>query len=226
MTTPHEERLQKASKWYAEQGWHILPCYGINDGGRCTCNGPHNQPKDVGKHASIGDWNNRATTDELVIHNWWQNNPENNIAVVCQKSEMFVIDIDPRSGGLESFDKFTELLGFELPATCEQYTGSYNTSSGPVRGRHLFFKCSPNEKLVGNLNGSNLPGIDIKHNGYILLTPSRHFSGTNYEWVEGRAPWEVEVAEAPEGLLSVLRKGGRRSGTSHCAGDWYLLSEL
>jgi putative DNA primase/helicase len=226
MTTPHEERLQKASKWYAEQGWYILPCYGINDGGRCTCNGPHNQPKDVGKHASIGDWNNRATTDELVIHNWWQNNPENNIAVVCQKSEMFVIDIDPRSGGLESFDKFTELLGFELPATCEQYTGSYNTSSGPVRGRHLFFKCSPNEKLVGNLNASNLPGIDIKHNGYILLTPSRHFSGTNYEWVEGRAPWEVEVAEAPDGLLSVLRKGGRRSGTSHGEGNWDWLSDL
>jgi putative DNA primase/helicase len=226
MTTPHEERLQKASKWYAEQGWHLLPCYGINDGGRCTCNGTHTEPKDAGKHAAIGNWNERATTEELIIHNWWQNNPENNIAVVCQKSEMFVIDIDPRSGGLESFDKFMELLGFELPVTCEQYTGSYNTSSGPVRGRHIFLKCSPSEKLVMNLNGSNLPGIDIKHNGYVLLTPSRHFSGTNYEWVEGRAPWEVAVADAPDELLAVLRKGGRGSSSSHGDGDWGWLSDL
>ena len=226
MTTSHEERLQKASKWYAEHGWNILPCYGISDGGRCTCNGTHTEPKDVGKHAAIGDWNNRATTDELTIHNWWQNNPENNIAVVCQKSDMFVIDIDPRSGGLESFDKFMELLGFELPETVEQYTGSYSSKSGNSRGRHIFFKCPPNEKLVGNLNSSNLPGIDIKHNGYILLTPSRHFSGTNYEWVEGKEPWRIAVAEAPEELLSVLRRGGRRSGTSHGTGDWDWLSDL
>jgi putative DNA primase/helicase len=227
MTSPHEEKLQKASTWYAKQGWKILPCHGLTDGGRCTCNGQHSEPKDVGKHPAIGDWNIKASDDDLVVHNWWQTSPENNIGVVCQKSGFLVIDIDPRSGGIDSFDKFEELMEYELPKTVEQYTGSYSYGGKHVRGRHIFYKVSADEKLIGNLKASGLPGIDIKHNGYVMLSPSRHGSGVNYEWKTGHAPWEIEIADAPEKLLDILRKGGRRnSGTSLGEGEWGWLSGL
>ncbi len=227
MSSDHKERLKKATDWYATQGWKILPCYGINDSGRCTCNGQHDEPKDVGKHPAVGDWNNRATNELSVVETWWQNSPDNNIGVVCQKSGFFVIDIDPRSGGIDSWDKFQELMEYDLPETVEAYTGAYSYNGKNSRGRHIYYRVSDSEKLIGNLKSMNLPGIDIKHNGYVLLAPSRHFSGVQYEWVEGKAPWQIPMAEANEKLLSVLRKGGRRnSGTSLGSSDWDAFADL
>ena len=219
-------RLHKAAEWYASQGWKILPCYGIV-GGRCTCGGTHSEPKDVGKHPSIPEWNNRSSSDVNAISNWWTSAPDNNIGVHCQASGFFVIDIDPRSGGPDSFDKFEALLEGALPPTVEAITGEYSYNGRSARGRHLFYKCSSDEALVGNLKKSGLNGIDIKHNGYVLISPSRHFSGVCYEWAPGKAPWEVEMAEAPEELLSALRKKGRRaSGTNLGDAEWDFLNDL
>jgi len=224
-TTPHTEKLAKGSAWYAAQGWKVLPCHGIDDGGRCTCNGVHGEPKDVGKHPAIGEWNARATDDALVIQNWWRNTPLNNIGVFCQPSGFLVIDIDPRSGGIESFEKLDELLEGSLPPTVEALTGQYTYNGKTARGRHLYYKVSADEQLVGNLKANGLNGIDIKHNGYVMVAPSRHGSGVNYDWKPGHAPWEIEMVEAPEALLEVIRKRGRKSATLG-EGDWGWMADL
>ena len=216
----HIEQLASGSAWYAKHGWKILPCYGLNNGGRCTCGGSHTEPKDVGKHPAIGEWQNKASSDEYTVRTWWENQPENNVAVACKNSGLVVIDIDPRSGGIESFEKFQELLNYDLPQTVEALTGKYVRNGVEHRGRHIFFKCSPDEKLIGNLKNANLPGIDIKHNGYVMLAPSRHGSGVNYEWVEGHAPWQIEVADAPDSLMKTIRKGGSRSSMALGDTDW------
>ena len=221
-----EGRLGPAANWYASNGWSILPCYGIV-GGRCTCGGAHVEPKDVGKHPSLPEWNKYATTDTATISQWWDKDPNMNIGVMCRSSGFFVIDIDPRSGGPDSFEKFEALVEGFLPPTVEAITGEYTIAGSKVlRGRHLFYKCDENEALVGNLKKMNLPGIDIKHNGYVLITPSRHFSGVCYEWAPGKAPWEIEIAEAPEELLASLRKRGRKSATALGEGDWSFLDNL
>ena len=218
-------RLQPAAVWYASQGWKVLPCYGII-GGRCNCSSPHAEPKDVGKHPSIPEWNTRATSDLETVNSWYTQAPENNIGVNCQASGFFVIDIDPRSDGAASFDKFEALLDGALPPTIEAMTGEYSFNGKVSRGRHLFYKCDDSEALVGNLKKSGLPGIDIKHNGYVLIAPSRHFSGNCYEWVAGHAPWEIEMAQAPEELLQVLRKRQRQSGTHLGQAEWEWLDGL
>ena len=217
-------RLQKGALWYASQGWKILPCYGIV-GGKCTCNSTHSEPKDVGKHPSIPEWNTRATADLETIGNWWGQAPESNVGVHCAESGFFVIDIDPRSGGPESFEKFEGLVDGALPKTVEAITGTYYDKGKAERGRHIFYKCDANEGLVGNLNKAGLKGIDIKHNGYVLISPSRHHSGVSYEWVPGHAPWEIEMAEAPEELLSVLRKRARKT-TALGEAEWGWLDDL
>lgn len=221
------EKLLKGAVWYANHGWLVLPCHGIVNGGRCTCNSPHAEPKDVGKHPSISEWNTRATNDVKIVERWWETMPDGNVGVYAQGSGMLVIDIDPRSGGDKSFEDFLALVEGNLPQTVEAYTGSYVYNNKASRGRHLFYKCDPSESLLGNLKALGLPGVDIKHNGYVLVAPSRHFSGVTYEWVPGKAPWEVEVAEAPEELLQVLRKkGARRGNTSLGHGDWDWLGGL
>ena len=204
---------------YSSLGWKILPCHGIDDTGRCTCNQPHGEPKDVGKHPAIGEWNARATTDQATIGGWWGKNPNYNIGVFCQPSGFFVIDVDPRSGGVESFDKFEDLLEHCLPKTVMAYTGTYMHKGKPVRGRHYYFKADSSEILKGNLKADGFDGIDIKHNGYVIAAPSRHFSGVNYEWVEGHAPWEVEMAQAPIALLEVVRKS-RQKPTAKSGEYW------
>ena len=158
-------RLIGGARWYASQGWKILPCHGIVDGGRCTCGRPHSEPKDVGKHPAIDEWNIRATDDIEIVEDWWSQSPDANIGVFCRESGFLVIDIDPRSGGVESFQKFEELLEGNLPPTVEALTGEYTLGGKTVRGRHLFYRCDPSEALVGNLIKNGLKGIDIKHKG-------------------------------------------------------------
>jgi hypothetical protein len=226
--TTHAERLARGSAWYAKQGWKVLPCFGITDGGRCTCNGQHAEPKDIGKHPQIGDWNNRATDDEATVSAWWERNPENNIGVYCQGSGFIVIDIDPRSGGIESFKKFEELLGITLPKTVEALTGLYSYQGSQNRGRHLYFKVEDGEQFMGNLKSYGLNGIDIKYNGYVMVAPSRHGSGVTYDWAPSQSPWEMRMVEAPEELLNAIRKRSSRGrgGTSLGQGDWSWLGDM
>lgn len=214
MENSEESRLLKATKFYPELGWKILPCHGIV-GGRCTCGQKHGEPKEVGKHPVINQWNAASTDDPATVRGWWETNPNYNVGVHCSKSGFFVIDIDPRSGGPESFLEFEKIVEGHLPPTIEAITGTYTGIGGKAsRGRHIFYKCDPNEGLVGHLGGMGLKGIDIKHNGYVLISPSNHFSGVTYEWAEGKAPWEIEMAEAPEELLAVLRRRSRRTSYS------------
>lgn len=213
-------RLPKGAAFYASLGWKVLPCHGIV-GGRCTCNRPHGEPKEVGKHPVINQWNAESTSDIDVINKWWRENPDYNIGVHCSKSGFFVIDIDPRSGGPDSFLEFEKLVEGALPPTVEAITGTYSGMGGTAsRGRHIFYRCDPQEGLIGNLNNLGLKGVDIKHNGYVLINPSKHFSGVEYDWAPGHAPWEIEMAEAPEALLEVLRKRTKRSSYSLDKGSW------
>lgn len=220
-------RLPKAAKYYAtEHGWHILPVHGINSSGKCTCGKTHGEARENGKHPASMRGQTEATTDPTQIEQWWTENPDYNIGVFAKPSGFFVIDIDPRGGGDKSFEKLLEMVGGSLPDTVEATTGTYwsDDENSHATGRHLIFRCSEDDKFIGNFKALGLGGIDVKHNGYILISPSRHFSGITYEWKKGHAPWEMEIAEPPEELLKIVRAGKRSgnslSGTSHGAYDW------
>ena len=220
MSDDSAERLSNGARFYASIGWNILPCHGIVNG-RCTCSRPHGEPKEVGKHPAVNEWNIASTSDSERVEKWWTENPNYNVGVHCSKSGFLVIDIDPRSGGPDSFIKFEELVEGALPPTVEALTGVYTNDRGvATRGRHIFYRCDDSEGLVGNLGKMGLGGIDIKHNGYVLIAPSKHFSGVTYEWALGKAPWEIEIAEAPEQLLAALRKRTKRTNFTLEAGNW------
>lgn len=196
---------------YASLGWKLFPCHGITEQGQSTSNTTFGDSTNLGKRPATTNGHKDATSDPETIKRWWHAQPRYNIGVNCKASGFFVIDIDPRHGGDQSFSKFLELLGVELPETVTASTGEYPSKVGSLRGRHLYFRCDPSETLIGNLEGIGLPGIDIKFNGYVIVPPSSHSSGVEYSWVVDREPWAIPIATAPEFLLNKLRRASTKA---------------
>jgi putative DNA primase/helicase len=182
----------------------FMAVHGVVDG-KCTCGKPHYDTKEIGKHPVHTAWQQLATGDVAVISNWLSANPDYNLGIACKESGIIAIDVDPRSGGHISIDKLDERATYSLIPTVTARTGRYEVKGRSMQGSHLLYKCDRDEKLHGNLKSSGLEGIDIKHAGYIVASPSRHISGVSYEWEAGKAPWEIEITPAPEELLSALR---------------------
>lgn len=109
-----------------------------------------------------------ATTDLALIREWWAEQPDANIGAPCALNGWAALDIDPRNGGDQSLAVLEQRVGC-LPGTVMQLTGG--------GGLHIVYR-TPGVSLPGTLG----PGLDVKHNGYILLAPSVHNSGGRYRW--------------------------------------------
>jgi hypothetical protein len=88
-------------------------------------------------------------------------------------------------------------------------TGEYTVKGKKVRGRHLYFKADPTAQYIKDFSRLGYKGIDVKSNGYVLLPPSLHSSGVNYEWEDGLSPYDAVIAELSTELKSVMVKGNK-----------------
>jgi putative DNA primase/helicase len=190
---------------YAAFGLRIFPCHSIKNG-RCTCGKMDCTSK--GKHPRVNGWQNQATADSATIQAWTAEFGEENInwALACGLgSGLWVVDIDPKKSGYESWELFEEERG-EPFITLKSRTGG--------GGRHLFFKTDG--RPVPNKVGW-LPGVDIRGDGgYVILPQGRHASGGTYEWID----WgDTPPAEAPD-VLQSLRSVGTGSSNRTERQDW------
>ena len=105
---------------------------------------------------------------------------QGNIGAVLPEGRI-VIDIDPRSGGMESMVALTEQYG-PFPETPTVRTGG--------NGLHNYFLL-PYDVTVpagGSLADSGYPGVEWKSSGaQVVLPPSVHASGQAYRWEPGFA---------------------------------------
>lgn len=201
------KRVSEGANYYMGAGWKILSLHSVNEEGNCSCGKPN--CTEVGKHPATPNGQNDATTDTTVIPTWWPPAQPRNVGAAAKPSGFFVIDIDPRNGGDTSFEKLEENLNYPFVPTVEAITGTYLVNGREVRGRHLYLAYDSDIPLISKFNKKHkLPGIDIKHNGYIVLPPSRHASGVTYEWKHGHAPWEMDMAQPPTELLEMIQKSG------------------
>ena len=108
-----------------------------------------------------------ATTDPEIIKQWWQQEPQFNLAIATgAASGIFVVDIDGLDAEAELRRLETE--HGELPATVEVVT--------PRPGRHLYFRM-PGAPLR-NSASKIAPGIDVRAaGGFVVCPPSIHPSG-------------------------------------------------
>lgn len=188
--------LKEVAKSYAAKGFRIIPLHNPTNG-RCSC--AKADCSSVGKHPRISNGVKGATTDIEIIEEWWARWPHANIGIATgTASNCFVLDVDSRSGGLESLDHLLCQHG-PLPETAWSNTGG--------GGNHYFF-IHP-EFDVKNRSGF-VPGLDIKgENGYIVAPPSVHGSGQEYSWDATHKLTATELAPAPQWLLDCLAQRGQ-----------------
>jgi hypothetical protein len=148
-----------------------------------------------GKVPLIADWPQRATSDAAQISAWIDDGANLGVALGAWHGRwLVVLDIDRHHGGADGIDSLVELEARhgDMPPTWE--------AESPGGGLHRWFAINCEIR-----NSSLAPGIDIRGaGGQVVVEPSEHPNGGRYEWAPGHAPWEREIAEAPEWLAEML----------------------
>lgn len=121
-----------------------------------------------------------------------------------------VIDIDPRSGGINSVIDLTGRYG-PFPATPTVVSGG--------NGLHNYFLLPTGITVPsgGSLAALGYPGLEWKGpGGQVVLPPSMHESGRAYRWEPGFALDQVPIAPVPDWLLQLILE---QSASSDCRSD-------
>ena len=181
------DSTEEAAQAYADAGLHVLPLWEAL-GGACTCR--KQQCSDPGKHPRTRKGVHSATNDHRTISRLWRMRPTASIGIATgERSDLLVIDIDPRHDGERRFKKI--VAGRELPDTPECLSGG--------DGRHIYFTYP--DTRIGNRPLA--PGVDVRgSNGYVVAPPSLHVSGGSYRW-DSRVSVQ-DVAVPPAWLVALL----------------------
>jgi hypothetical protein len=115
-----------------------------------------------------------ATTRKEAIREWWTRWPQANIGLTCK--EWWVLDIDPRHGGMDSLKTLQKELGTGFLNTRVQLTGG--------GGAHLWYRARQDldVQLTNATKFGGLPGLDLRIQGYLVGAPSVHANGGVYQW--------------------------------------------
>jgi len=195
---------------YTRRGWSLLPLK-------------------VGEKAPNGELvphgYKDATTDLDLINAWWSAYPESNIGVrVGFETDLLVIDIDMHdSDGKASLRRLEKENG-KLPET---YT---NETAG--NGLHYFFKFPEALKNV-ELRALLAPGVDLKHNGHVVMPPSL-VNGKAYKNVvsgeiAGLPPQWVDLCKKQEPTYeewTQIRRSANPTGESFCEQHGLSMSDV
>lgn len=112
-----------------------------------------------------------ATADPTRITDWWTSEPFANIGLALAASGLVAIDADTYKSDCD-WRAIEAAKG--MPETL--------TQTSARGGTHFIFSAEPNARYPGSLG----VGVDVKHNGYILLAPSQ-FDGKAYRF-DNEAP--------------------------------------
>ncbi len=173
--------LLDAALQYAGRGWRVFPLHSVwfKDASTpvCTCRRGAQCPS-AGKHPRIQEGFKGATTDRATLEEWWAKWPQAGIGFATGQG-VTVFDFDGSRGRAQ-----LEIFLSEFP----EIAGTLICRTG--NGCHAYFadglstRCSAHD------------GTDIRgEGGYVILPPTVHKSGRQYEWVKDTAPLPL-----PEGM--------------------------
>src|SRR3989304_712485 len=132
-----------------------------------------------------------ATKDPKQVELWQTEYPECNWAIPTGAgSGVVVLDIDPRHGGDKELERLIATYG-ELPFTVECWTGG--------GGRHFYFTHPGG--VIPSSSSKVGAGVDVKGDGgYVVIPPSIHECGNEYEWDLEHHPRRTPLAPIPTWL--------------------------
>jgi hypothetical protein len=169
---------------YAIRNWPVLPLCKRHKFDP-SLDHPHGKdPAIRGGHGVLD-----ATTDLGAVIAWWGGRYAGCNIGLRVPSTMMVLDIDPRHGGLDSFNLLQRQHG-AIPHCLTTLSGRGDG------GRHLFMRRPPKRLSAAKLG----PGIDLKTQaGYVVAPPSIHpDTGRPYIRVDG------PIIEPPAWLVKLI----------------------
>ena len=185
----------KAAKAYTKAGLKILLTHGVLRDGKCTCG--NDDCSKIGKHPLVEFFPKgvkSATSDMPYIERALRKYPKANIAIALEG--ITVVDTDGPAG-----EKAAKKL--ELPKSAFVKTN---------RGEHTYF--------VGELDGGSFKckQLDVLTgaNRYVIAPPSKHASGTTYEW--GKRSNSYDVPQKLQTLRSSGSAGTQKKVSSKGSG--------
>lgn len=148
------------------------------------------------KSPYIANWQDRATADIAQIDDWWRQQPDALVGMICgERSGLLVVDIDAGANkcGEESFAS----TGLKVPQTVQT-----RTMSG---GRHILFKYPTGADIRNSASTCFGQDVDVRaEGGYVIFAGSVLPDGRRYEYVEGLGIEEVDIAPLPDEYLKRL----------------------
>jgi putative DNA primase/helicase len=138
----------------------------------------------------VKGWPEAATSDIAQLEVWAHHYPACNWGLATgTASGLFVVDLDGDTG-----------LGWLKARIDDGLDWPESWAVKTARGFHCYFEW-PAGKTIRNSAGKLAAGVDIRgQNGYVLVPPSTHPTGTRYQTVNESCP----VVPAPAWLLAVL----------------------
>lgn len=189
---------------YGQRGWLIIPTHAPAAIGLCACK----DGKDCsspGKRPYIVKFAQNATCEEHQIRNWWDPAANRfagaNIALFTgARSQCFVLDLDT-----------ADALAYALEANANENYDNPFPRTITKKGEHWFFH-HPAFHIItkANVMPDTMPGMDIRGdggNGLVILPPSTHIKGVQYEadFMEPLDKWTpAQLPTAPKWLLDHL----------------------
>jgi DNA-binding MarR family transcriptional regulator/uncharacterized protein (UPF0335 family) len=225
----HNE-LEAAALAYAAQGLYVVPLHEpmFDNAGNltgCTCEAykrskkyfewlrakglekkfdPSFKCRTPGKHPRLGDWETQASKDPAQIRAWWQKWPTANLGLAVGKSGLVTFDLDSYK---EVYGDDGDLFTLAAKQTVTQLSGR--------GGEHLFYRT---DKAYTNANNTLPPGIDIRGaGGMVVLAPSIHPCGNQYQWEDGYSIFEYEPKPLPAALAAILDAAQQNSAPAALA---------
>jgi len=155
------------------------------------------------------EWTKAATTDPATVADWWApggvyEHHGIGLALGWQDTPygqrcVFAIDLDehdPAQSGAAAWSNLLSEYGDPGDTVCAATGGG---------GMHFLFAAETHVR-----NGKVAPGVDVRGDGgQIVVAPTLHPSGQPYTWIEGHAPWEHELADAPDWLIELVTEAER-----------------
>ena len=110
---------------------------------------------------------------------------------------LMVVDVDARSGGIESLARLIEVVPELEDAGLQVATGSGGGS------RHFYFLAPEGVALAAKIQGYD--GIDVKsgRGSFVVGPGSMHVSGNKYTIIEGNPD---DIDDAPQALIDLIKK--------------------
>lgn len=182
---------------YLSYGWSVLPIcppdhVGVGKKHGKDCTSPGKAPVVLWKQFQ----DTLPTEDELLAN--WRYNPTLNVGMALGPvSELVRVDVDGPGGE----QKLQELSAGDLPDTLEFTSGRANG------GRGLLYRIPEGVNLrTTRETGKEKEELRFQAKGsQTVLPPSRHVSGSRYQWKDGHGPHDIDAAMAPAWLMTVLR---------------------